>query len=107
MGNRSYSSNSSEPRDLNTFKAGQKGIVIALEGDGEVQKQLMSMGIAIGCEVKMLINSRSRTLVAVNDARLAISPEAAKNIIVAAEPDEEPAISSAIDRLKQIWSLPH
>lgn len=88
---------------LVSLKAGQRGVVTAFAGDYDSRNRLVSMGIAVGCEVKLLSKTPERYLVAVHEARLALGAQAAQHILVAVDEDIDSAFSLAVNRLKQIW----
>jgi Fe2+ transport system protein FeoA len=74
---------------LSALRARQEGTVIALEGGQECQARLVSMGVHVGCDLKVLHSSEgqdSPTLIAIGDTRLAIGREMLDSILVAVEP---------------------
>lgn len=87
---------------LSEMKAGQTGVVIALTGDYENQSRLAGMGVTVGTDLSLILNSFGRYLVAVREARVAVGAQAAEHIIVATR-EVDDAFSQAINRLKQIW----
>ncbi len=74
---------------LSNLKAGQGGTVVALEGGQECQTRLTSMGVHIGCDLKVLHSaggSDTPTLVAIGDTRLAVGHDLVENILIATDP---------------------
>lgn len=88
---------------LSELKTGQTGTVTAFRGDCRFRERLASMGITVGCDVQVLMNHSGRCLVAINDIRIAVSHEAAQDILIAVQETED-AFSQAVSRLKQIWA---
>lgn len=73
---------------LSGMRAGQKGTVVALNGGYEFQTRLVSMGVHIGCDIKVLHSGNGRggpTLVAIGDSRLAIGYGMLDRVLVAVD----------------------
>ena len=92
----------SETRTLSEMKTGQAGIVVGFTGVYDSRERLVSMGITLGCNVKLLLKNSGRYLVAINESRIALGSEAAQDILLAVE-DVVDAFAQAVARLKQIW----
>jgi Fe2+ transport system protein FeoA len=92
-----------EVKPLGKMQSGQIGTVVAFTGSHESRERLSSMGICIGCEIKLLVRAPGRFMLAVNEARIAIGSQAAEDILIAAEEPED-VIGEAVKRLKQIWA---
>lgn len=76
---------------------------MAFTGNHDSRQRLSSMGIAIGCDIKLLLHGSGRYVIAVNEARIAIGTQAAEEILVATE-EHEDAFTQAVNRLRQIWA---
>lgn len=75
---------------LSDMKAGQKGMVVALNGGYEFQTRLVSMGVHLGCEIEVLHSGNGRggpRLVAIGDSRLAIGYGMLDRVLVAVDPE--------------------
>jgi Fe2+ transport system protein FeoA len=88
---------------LSEMKAGQAGTVISFAGDYDSRQRLISLGISVGCNIKLLVCAPGRYMLAINEGRIAIGAQAAEDILVAVE-DPEDAVSQAVKRLRQIWA---
>ena len=91
-------------KSLSEMQAGQTGTVISFTGDHDSRQRLLSLGISVGCSIKLLVCASGRYMLAVNEARIAIGAEAAEDILVAAEEPEEDTFKQAVNRLRQIWA---
>lgn len=87
---------------LSEMKAGQAGLVIAITGDYASRSRLASMGIRVGCDLKLILSRTGGCLVAVHEARVAVGFQAAEHILVATK-EVNDVFSQAVGRLKQIW----
>lgn len=92
----------SETRTLNEMMVGQIGTVVAFTGDHASRERLVSMGIMLGCSIKLLLKNSGRYLVAINESRIALGPELTQDILLAVE-EVDDAFAQAVARLKQIW----
>ncbi len=88
---------------VSDMQAGQEGTVVALTGDYDARQRLLSMGISVGCDLKLLVRAPGRYMLAVHEARLAIGVKAAEDILVAAKEPED-VVKEAVKRLKAIWA---
>lgn len=92
----------SDVQTLREMKVGQTGIVIRFTGDCNSRERLASMGIMLGCRVKLLLKNSGRYLVAIHESRIAVGPELAQDILLTVE-EVDDAFAQAVARLKQIW----
>ncbi len=75
-------------RPLTGMKPGEKAFIVALNGEMELQRRLVSMGLHIGKEVEILVSCTrvdDPTIVAAGDTRLAIGYGMASHIMVAGD----------------------
>lgn len=77
--------NRSSIRPLSHLPAGTEARVVALEGGRGLQSRLVSMGLNVGCDVRVVRSgraSRGPTLIALGQMRLAIGHGMAERIMV-------------------------
>lgn len=78
------------PRDLAGCPAGFDGTVIAFTGGGAMQERIVSMGLYVGCSVRVIHPCSRRggpALLAVGDTRLAIGRGMLEKILIASDPE--------------------
>ncbi|HCH28034.1 MAG TPA: ferrous iron transport protein A [Ruminococcaceae bacterium] len=61
---------------------GEENIIKKVGGNPQVKKHLEDLGFTPGCRVKVLTSLGGNVIVCVKDARVAISEEMAKKIII-------------------------
>jgi len=92
---------------LKQVASGRWGTIVALPHERHHRDRLIGMGIVIGQIFHVNHNSKAGpSLITIDQQRLALDGEIAEQIIVVPKPETEHAISSALTRLKEIWSLP-
>lgn len=71
-------------QSLNTLKAGEKGVIVALGNDTLLRNRLISRGVMIGSQIEIICNIdlRSPVMLAIEDTRLAVEQEIARHILV-------------------------
>ncbi|MBU0482235.1 MAG: transcriptional repressor [Proteobacteria bacterium] len=68
---------------LQMVAAGEKVRIVDIEGEGEMQGRLASMGLTPGTELEMInSNPAGPFIIAARDTRLALDPDMARSIIV-------------------------
>jgi len=66
---------------LGEVPAGGRGKIVSVSGGAETQKRLTDIGLALGCEVEVLVTGRRcPVLVAAGDTRVAIESELAQRV---------------------------
>lgn len=76
-------------RPLTSMKPREKAFIVALNGEMELQRRLVSMGLHVGKEVEILLpctNVDDPTIVAAGETRVAIGYGMASHILVAGDP---------------------
>ena len=70
---------------LNSFKGGEGGAIVAVQGDKEFQQRLISMGLHVGCEIQVLHHAKNGNpmLIVCHETRLALGQDMAAQILVA------------------------
>lgn len=71
-------------QSLNTLKAGEKGVIVALGNDTLLRNRLISRGVMIGSQIEIICNTdlRNPVMLAIEDTRLAVEQEIARQILV-------------------------
>jgi len=66
---------------------GKRGTIVALQGGGNLQERIVSMGLFLGCEVEVLDGGNGRRmLIAARDTRIALGHGIAEKVLVAVDP---------------------
>ena len=91
---------------LNALAPGTRGTIVSLPKDRMNRQRLLSLGISPGkiFEVRHR-DAYGPTVLVIDGQRIAIDSTLAEQVSVVAEPSEDRAWSSAMARLKEIWSL--
>ncbi|NMD39063.1 MAG: ferrous iron transport protein A [Christensenellaceae bacterium] len=68
---------------LNNVKAGQKAIVVKIQGDKRFLSRITSIGLTLGCKIEVLYNeSKLPLLLYGRDTVVALNQKESKNVFV-------------------------
>jgi len=69
--------------ELSKIKAGQKVVVSEVKGDNRFLSRITSIGLTIGCEIKMLYNEKKLPLLFYGrDTVVALNRKESENVLV-------------------------
>ncbi len=83
------------PQDLNHSPQGFRGVITGIDGDTQLRRRLMSLGLRKGQSLSVMQQRRNGVVVSIQGNRIALGPDIAAAIQVAPAPSPDPVSGSA------------